>query len=190
MMKDVINKILMHIISEGYIEKEDWDVYYFGLECMFLKMIHYISYMIIGCLLDSVREIIISAFILIPLRRKSGGYHAKTKMGCYIFSCCMVVMLCMMNKCRMLFWNDFLGMIVADFVIYIMAPIENENRALSELEKNLFRKQSLLLLLITNICYIILMFFISKEIARYLRNGVVLASLLCLMGKFDNWLKT
>lgn len=52
---------------------------------MFLKLLHYISYLIIGIALDSLLSLFVSACIFIPLRTKAGGYHANTRIGCYFF---------------------------------------------------------------------------------------------------------
>lgn len=76
---------IISVILESCISKDDLEIYSFGLECMFLKLLHYISYLIIGIALDSLLSLFVSACILIPLRTKAGGYHANTRIGCYFF---------------------------------------------------------------------------------------------------------
>lgn len=84
-MNYIIRVILECSISESCISEDDLEIYNFGLECMFLKLLHYISYLIIGIALDSLLSLFVSACIFIPLRTKAGGYHANTRIGCYFF---------------------------------------------------------------------------------------------------------
>ena len=91
-MDRLVNCILFKMQSEKLVDEEDIEIYQFGLECILLKLIHIISYLLIGICMEDVFSLLVSGSILIPLRRKTGGYHAKTRVGCYIFSCCVVIM--------------------------------------------------------------------------------------------------
>ncbi len=86
-MDRLVRGILHKIQTEELVDKEDIEIYQFGLECMLLKLIHIVSYLLIGICMGEVFSLIVSGSILIPLRRKAGGYHAKTRLGCYIFYC-------------------------------------------------------------------------------------------------------
>ena len=76
------------LVSNEIINEKEADLYQFGIECLVLKLIHCISYLCIAACFQMVPQLIVIGCVLIPLRRNAGGYHAKTKMGCYIFSCC------------------------------------------------------------------------------------------------------
>ena len=49
---------------------EDEDVYRFGLECLLLKMIHYLSYVFIGFSLHMTVPMLVSVMILMGLKRR------------------------------------------------------------------------------------------------------------------------
>ena len=85
------DRILNQLIKLNIIDSEDEEIYRFGLEGIFLKLIHYLSYFLIAALLrEWVRFLLFfSAFLL--LRKNAGGYHAKTKGGCYVSSCLTVL---------------------------------------------------------------------------------------------------
>lgn len=124
-----------------------------------------------------------------PLRTKAGGYHAKSRLGCYLFSCCMVFFLCMMNKNEVFHWIEILKLFVSDIGICILAPVENENRTLYECEKKQFKRQAIGIMIGFNI--VILFTLLNYvDIACYLINGIGLAFLLCGIGKIDELAKS
>lgn len=173
-MDRLVNCILFKMQSEKLVDEEDIEIYQFGLECILLKLIHIISYLLIGICMGDVFSLLVSGSILIPLRRKTGGYHAKTRVGCYIFSCCVVLLLCLFNKAEMALMVRTAGMIVADILILLLTPMENENRVLELDEKILFRKQAIVLLALVNVVVVII-FLIQKYLflAYWLENGVL-----------------
>lgn len=187
MMNHIIRFILKYSISENCINEEDIDIYSFGLECMFLKLIHYTSYIVIGIVLDSLVSLFVSACILMPLRTRAGGYHANTRIGCYFFSCFMVIILCMMNRIFLPTWLIILCLFFANISILLWAPTENENRILEQEEIVRFRRQAIALLMIGNAIVCVLIWN-DIEIYKYLANGVAMAAMLLLMGKRKEWL--
>ncbi|RKI39309.1 hypothetical protein D7V86_17280 [bacterium D16-51] len=182
MMNHIIRCILTYSISEDCINKKDLDIYSFGMECMILKWIHYTSYIVIGIVLDSLISLFVSACILVPLRTRAGGYHANTRIGCYFFSCFMVIMLCILNGIFLPDWIIILCLFFSDIAIFLLAPIENENRILEQDEITQFRRQVIILLMIGNVAFLILQWN-EIAISKYLENGIVMAAILLLLGK-------
>ncbi|MDE6568910.1 MAG: accessory gene regulator B family protein [Lachnospiraceae bacterium] len=182
MMNHIISFILKYSISEDCINEEDLDIYSFGLECMLLKLVHYTSYIVIGIVLDSLVSLFVSACILMPLRTRTGGYHANTRIGCYFFSCSMVIMLCILNRIFLPFWIILLCLFFADIAVLLWAPIGNENRILEQEEIVQFRRQAISLLMIGNVVFLVLIWN-EIEIYKYLANGIAMAAILLLLGK-------
>lgn len=160
------------------------DVYYFGLECLFIKLIHYSSYMLIGALLRMLIPMLISAMVLIPLRRKSGGFHASTRIGCYLISCSVVVVVCLLDKVIFPLWLGAVTTLGANAIIFAFAPIENENRTLDHEERKKFRKQALIVLVLADIA-VIISCKNHIEVCQWLLNGMIVAALLNLAGEIQ-----
>lgn len=51
MMDAIIDRTVERFVLEGCISRENADICRFGLECMFLKAVHYVSYFLIALLL-------------------------------------------------------------------------------------------------------------------------------------------
>lgn len=182
-MDKLVKGILLKMQTEKLVDEEDIEIYQFGLECILLKFVHVVSYLFIGVCMGELPSLLISGSILILLRRKTGGYHAKTRMGCYIFSCCVVSFLCLFNKIKMAFTVGIIGMVVADILILLFAPVENENRKLESDEKNHFRKQTIGLLVMVNVVASAI-FLVHKYlfVAYCLERGVMFAGVLLMLG--------
>jgi len=76
---------------------------------------------------------------------------------------------------------------VADIVILLWAPGENENRILEQEEIVQFRRQAIILLILSNVIFCVLIWN-EIEIYKYLANGVAIAAMLLLLGKIKEWL--
>lgn len=138
------------LVSNEIISLNEADIYKFGLECFLLKIIHCISYFIIAVCFQMVPELIVIGSILIPLRRSAGGYHARSKSGCYLFSCCYIAILLFLSEAAIqpLFWWG--ALVIADAVLYFKSPADNENKRLDKAEVEYFRKKTRYLLLGVN----------------------------------------
>lgn len=181
-MDYILDLFLKHIISEKCIKEEERDIYRFGLECMILKLIHYVSYIIIALALHSLPSLLISSCVMIPLRSKAGGYHAKTRIGCYVFSCSMITVICLLNRIILPELIHMIILVIANIILLIWAPVENENRPLEQVEVYAFRKQVIIILLIAD-TIILGMIWQGISIYNFLMNGIVMMSILLALEK-------
>jgi accessory gene regulator B len=182
-MKKVIVKKL---IANKIISQEDEAVYEFGLDSLMLKFIHCISYLCIGILLNRVLELLLIASVLIPLRRSAGGYHARTKMGCYIFSCIYIFSTLLVLGAIQ---NDFtwwMALILSDVIIVLMGPADNENKKLDKSEIEYYSKKFRLILICVNmICVLLSVIHLNgtELVVRSLICGVFAEAVLLLLHK-------
>lgn len=181
-MDYILDLFLKHIISEKCIKKEEADVYRFGLECMMLKLIHYISYIMIALTLRSLPSLLISSCVMIPLRSKAGGYHAKTRIGCYAFSCSMIAVLCMLNRMLLPEWIHIVVLVMANIILLALAPVQNANRPLEPVEIYVFRKQVIITLLIAD-AVILFMILQNVDAYNFLINGIIMMTFLLILEK-------
>lgn len=177
MGKYIIEKLVLYkIISE-----EETEIYQFGMECLALKLIHIISYLCIAICLKMLPESIVVGCVLIPLRRSAGGYHAKTRIRCYMFSCFYVfIILCVIKiVTNQLVW--WVALALADIIIFYKSPIDNDNKRLDKKEIDYYRKKSRYILIFINLCCILLVVFNLFHIAILLICGVSAAAILLVI---------
>lgn len=86
----MIDRITAHLTEAGCICAEEADVYRFGIEVTFLKLVHIVSYLLIALCMGHVLEFVIIFGIFYVFRKNTGEFHARTRPGCYLFSCAAV----------------------------------------------------------------------------------------------------
>ncbi len=72
------------LVEQKIIEKDDVDVYLYGLELILSFIINTLIILILGIILHRVDVTIVFLLIFISLRRFTGGYHAQTRFRCKI----------------------------------------------------------------------------------------------------------
>lgn len=183
-MKKIVFWISNSMVSNGTILAEEQELYNFGIECAILKVIHYISYIVIAILFKGVFELMIIACAFLPLRKNAGGYHARTRMGCYIASCLMVFVALLI--CKYKFSNEvyFICWLVSSSIIFIFAPMDNENKKMCQIEVLQYKKKSRIVILI--IASVVLCCWILKytNISRILICGVAMSAICIIISKF------
>lgn len=185
-MNSLIQRILFGMKTKELVNDEDEDIYRFGLECLLLKMIHYLSYIFIGFALHMIVPMLVSVIILMGLKSKTGGYHVKTRLGCYFFSCFIVFLICLLDKAEFSAWLFVLAVCAANFVIWRCTPVKNANRELEQVEIKDFRRQALLLLCVVDVAVIATTVIKSFAISQWLLNGLLAEAGLVILGQFKN----
>ena len=169
------------LVSNEMINAKEADLYKFGIECLALKIVHCISYLCIAACFKMVPELIVIGCTLIPLRRSAGGYHAKTKMGCYIFSCCYIAIILFVSKAeidQVLLWG---ALALSDAVIFFKSPVDNENKRLDQEEVVHFRRKARYLLILANAGCLALTAVHFYYMGNLIRYGVLAAAFLLVL---------
>lgn len=154
------DRILSQLIKLNIIDREDEEIYRFGLEGLFLKLIHYTSYLVIALLTHEIICFLIFFAAFLVLRKSAGGYHAKTRGGCYVSSCFLVF--CMMICIKMMVGSNYAEpagcslLLLSDLCIFTIAPLGNRNREYDPEETQLFRKRTVFFLILENALVVIL----------------------------------
>lgn len=171
------------LVFYNVIPEEETEIYTFGMECLVLKLIHCISYLGIAACFGMLPELIAIGCVLIPLRRSAGGYHAKTRTGCYLFSCFYVFIILFVSKAvinQYVWWG---ALALSDGVIFFMSPVDNDNKKLDEKETLYYRKKSRHILILVNLCCILLTVLHFYKTGSLLGYGICGAAFLLLLQK-------
>ena len=156
------DRLLKQMIEFNIIEPGDEEIYRFGLEGMILKLVHYTTYLIIAVFFRVTMHFLIFLVAFLLVRKNAGGYHAKTKAGCYISSCTTVLIIIIIMKLlpewEITAMAEGSLIFIADVLICMMAPLGNRNRTLSEKEMKFYRKRSISFLVLENVllCFMLI----------------------------------
>jgi len=83
-MNGIIRKMTNWWISLKIIEKDDEDIYEYGLELMLHTVLNLSAILVSAALLGKTLENLVLLMVVIPLQLHGGGYHAKTHLRCFL----------------------------------------------------------------------------------------------------------
>lgn len=89
----MINFILGSLVKNNIIERSELENYHYALEILFLKIIHYITILIISLFFNILPETFIFLYVYSSIRTYIGGYHSKNMYICLLLSFLFIVCL-------------------------------------------------------------------------------------------------
>lgn len=177
-MNHIVKTIVDEWVKAGVIEESDSPLYYFGLYEGGIFVIEVLVTLVIASIMQSLWVGMIFFLAFFSIRRFSGGFHAETRVRCFIVSVFVVVgamkgiaLLCNCHSFHMVLISG-----ICSVVIGIMSPIENEKRTLTTQERMIHKKRLLLILLFELVFSIILALLEQKVML----SCVTMAILVCL----------
>lgn len=181
----LIDKAVDCFRKENIAGTDEEEIYRFGLEITLLKILHFISYFGIAACMKKIPEFIIIFGIFCTFRRNTGGFHAKTRMGCYLFSCLMVS-ISLAATGGEIHLRCIYGLSLCDLVVlWFISPVKNENRPMDQEEISCFRKRLCIIIAI----YAFVFLFTVKLGYFYLvflySIGLTLTTVLAVFGKIQ-----
>ena len=163
MLRLLSKTIADKICEKGLVNREDVSIYTYGLEVLISTAFSFLTILVIGLLFSALFEAVFFLSVLVVLRRFTGGYHAKTYIGCNLSCSLLFITSLFLN--RVLSFNlvaliiiHFLGLII----ILLIAPVENINKPLSLSKRRVNKKRAVIACLALSMITILLFVIGSK----------------------------
>lgn len=186
MFQTTAQKITDRLCSQDIIEDADKELYVYGFNMLLTVSLNIISTIIIGLLFGMVFESIAFLVAYIPLRSYAGGYHARTPLRCYIISLLLIVLILLtLNLIGESVLALFILSGIGTIICVTMSPVEDANKPLDEIEKQEYRKRTLVILSIEMIIFIISIFVLMK-VAAVISTSLALEGIMLVLGKIIN----
>lgn len=178
--------ITQNLYDKQIISKEDMDLYKYGFNMGLTVVLNLISTILIGVIMGMVFESIAFLAFYIPLRSYAGGYHAKTPWRCYFVS--LFIIAAVLAFCRFVPLNFVIyGSLLAagSIVCIFLAPVQTDNKPLDDLERQRYRKISIVILLI-EICIWAFLVFVLRQFEKIIPIVVFIEAVMLFCGKDKN----
>ncbi len=133
------------LLRDGIILPEDVEIVEYGLENLGSSLLGMSVTLMIGFCFDFLFGSFLLWLLIFPLRKNAGGFHAETKGRCLLFSSTilLVSIICFVQ----IRWSEIGYILVAIFffaVIFLMAPVENDNKYLDQVEYSVYPKSRIM----------------------------------------------
>lgn len=172
------------LLRDGVISSEEVEIVEYGLENLGSSLLGMSITLIIGCCFDFLLGSILLWLLIFPLRKNAGGFHAETKGRCLLFSSIMlfVAIICFWQ----IRWSEIGYILIATFffiVIFLMAPVENDNKYLEHVEYRVYRKRTRIILLFEGMLLVLASAFNWKELVVVITIVFFIVGISLLAGK-------
>lgn len=148
-------------MTHDIIDEEQSEIYVFGISSMIQLMIHNAAILLLGIILGHFAETVLFLFVYAAIRETAGGQHFDNKALCFLTSCALVVILAgpiSLVPLHTLVWLSYTCLGPAMFVLYLLAPCDNHNKPMNQMERKFFRKKTRVLLIISAIAALALLY--------------------------------
>lgn len=185
-MTSFANYLTKCLIANDIVEKEQEEEYIYGFQKLLGKILNYTTLVLLSLYNEVLVPGIIFMIVFFSLRERTGGYHAKTPLRCYLgtvgsyFLMIRIAAPAIMGK-------DFIYIIIvviSILVIFIFAPVNHPNLLLDEQEIEVCRRSSRWLVILVAGGIWIACVLQAKEICvAYAVVGLGLDAVMILMAK-------
>jgi accessory gene regulator B len=184
--RNLIDKITYDLVMDNLIASSDVDAYKFGLEVTILKAFHYVSYIVLALCMKKFFEFVIIFAVLYVFRRNTGGYHAQTRIGCYLFSCAVIFLSLLATEINFSWQGATVISILDIIILLILSPVKNSNRNLDAEEIEYFRHRLRLWSVFFSMVYIATLGLRAGYLITLYTIGVTMDTLLTILGKLQS----
>lgn len=190
MIDSISRKLTQRLLDFDIIDFDDIDVYLYGLQLLLATIFKGIGLIIIGIALDCILEMAIFILFFSPLRVFAGGFHNKTYNGCFLLTNFAVLISIYLSRVIVPLQENsilFCGLVISIVLIFLYAPVDNPNRSLSDVERPIYRKKALSIVIIQSFIVIgIVIFKLDFIIYAYIATFAILCESISLLPVFNN----
>ena len=158
-MKSISGTIANTLWTQGIIQEEDIDTCRYGLDVFISSALEIASILIIATFIGNFFQAVLLFTAFIPLRIYAGGYHADTRVKCYLISVGVYVFLTLFTSVissKLYATVNIILILLAVVTVLTSAPIIHKNKTICEIERKYYRKLSISICLIESIIILIL----------------------------------
>mgnify|MGYP002766585226 FL=1 len=118
------------LVAQGIIREEDAPIYRYGLEAMYSSLLELLSILALAALIGNFWQTVLFFAAFIPLRLYAGGYHASTRLRCFLTSLVVYAAFTIMLEIVPVAWFvplAFIGGAVSFLIVWLFAPVIHQN---------------------------------------------------------------
>ncbi len=135
------------LLKEQIIVAEDREIYEYGFEITMANMVNGVIVLLIGVGLHRLPDAVLFYLVFVSLRFFCGGYHADSYLGCFLSfavttALCLTISGLAARYVEVVAGLSFIATMALWIYIFRMAPVEHENRPLTQKERSHFRRRS------------------------------------------------
>lgn len=154
-----------------------------------MNLVNTIVLMIMGIYMQMLFEIVIFVISFKAFRKYAGGYHSKTRLGCFALTNAVVLVVLSVMKYLRVNISIYLGLyLMSVLIIFMFAPVETENKKLDSIERVIYRKRAIIVLIVQSIIVGVLLIFKWYVISKCIILGGIALCCSMIFGMLNTYL--
>lgn len=195
MFARIAERITEELEDNQIIKSEDRELYAYGLNQGITIILNMITTLCIGLLFGCIVELLVFMVAYIPLRSFAGGYHSKTPLRCYLSSIVMLIIVSVaIQYVTLKIWVYYIIVAVSVMIIAVLAPVEDRNKPLDDIEMKVYKRRTIVCLSLEIILFVLSILFKWDAAWIILSYELTLMSIILMIGslknKINDFLKT
>lgn len=186
-LKKVADLFSEWLVEREIVGKDDKDLYAYGFWQGSVLLFNFLTVAFIGIMASMLWQSVVFAIAYGLLRPVAGGFHARTQKKCYFYSILLLVLA--LGILRWEQWNVkncMLVVVVSGVIIFKLAPVEDENKPLDDIEVVVYKHRSGLIFGVLAFAVSILLLINKIEIASCISVSIMTASVMLVLGEARN----
>lgn len=166
-MKSISQYISQTLGDEGIIKKDEIDVCKYGIEYFIISVLEILSVLLLSAFVGNFACTLIYFIAFIPLRIYSGGYHADSKIGCYLILISVYALFSLIVKYLPTNYYAVIGLVsitLTAITILALSPMMHDNKNFNDIEIAFYRKVSIKIMITETVLIIAGIFIIPHSI--------------------------
>lgn len=174
------------MVDKGIVPKEDVDLYRYGIENGIIVAGNLLASVVFGIATGRLGMVLVFLLFCVTLRSYSGGIHSRSKLNCFILS--MLILLVPVYTYQWFFevveepWIIIMG-IISFLSIWMLSPVESENKPLDEMEQRVYKKVSRVTVMVQSGILVALFSLNLKEYFYAGYSSMILVAVFVILGK-------
>lgn len=192
MLNKLGKRLTNTLINNNQIDESERSLYEYGFFILLSNVIYVTITLILGSIFNIIIESMAFYIAFSLIRRYAGGFHATSEMKCTlitttsIFLCLLCTKLCETNNIQ----KPILVLTsIATVFIFVFCPLDTPEKPLTKEECKYFRKISWVILLLIMLTICIGWYFKLEFLIYPCCMGLILESILLVLGKIKRLIK-
>lgn len=169
-MENLSRRFADFMTKNNIITEQDKEIYRFGFVLMLRIILNVSTLLFIGACFDMIVETIVFVIYSLMIRSYSGGFHSDNPIICYLISVVTTVLMLFCIKFGVLNIRlNFMLIALSIGVILIYAPVEHKNKPLEEVERKIYKRN--LIKILIGLIFVVFMFLLFDKISMMFASG-------------------
>lgn len=175
------------LCEDGINSNEDREIVQFGLESIKGNLTGVFLTLLVGIVVGDLLGAVFFYVLFFPIRKSVGGFHAKTQIRCLFMSAgILAIAFILFYKLTIPVIFSWMSFVTSACLIFVLAPVDNPTKPFDNIEFQVYRKRSRIILMFESILYVFAVCLSWDTIIRSINIVFFVSCISLIMGKIKN----